>query len=168
MVIEDQLKRAFTGFHLFTGNDNISFIFKKGKQMCWRSLKKNWNFVEAFSLLGENWSIEVDDGIMPVLEQYACTIYGYLREKLVNVVRSKLFEKKYTKEGKVINMTLLPSCNSSLLLHIKRSNYVAKIWISSLTSWLDADKISENRWLPDGSAFPLGRLVKKENIIGFN
>ena len=40
--------------------------------MCWKSLKKNWNFVEAFSLLGENWSIEVDDGIMAVLEQYAC------------------------------------------------------------------------------------------------
>ena len=48
-------------------------------------------------------------------------------------------------------MALLPSCNWSLLLHIKRSHYFANIWISSLTSWLDADKISENRWLPDES-----------------
>ena len=133
--------------------------------MCWKSLKKNWNFVEAFSLLGENWSIEVDDGIMPVLEQYACTIYGYLREKLVNVVRSKLFEKKYTKEGKVINMTLLPSCNSSLLLHIERSNYVARIWTSSLTSWLDAGKISENRWLPDGSTNWVDDVFPQENTM---
>ena len=103
--------------------------------MCWKALKKNWNFVKAFSLLGENWSVEEDDGIMPVLEQYVCTIYVYPREKSVNVVRSKLFEKKYTKGGKVINMTLLPPCNSSLLLYIKRSNYVAKISRSSLTSW---------------------------------
>ena len=105
--------------------------------MCWKSLKKNWNFVEAFSLLGENWSVEADDGIIPVLEQYICTIYGYPREK------------KYTKGGKVINMALLPSCNSPLLFHVKRSNYVAKIWISSVTSWLDADKVSEKSWLPD-------------------
>ena len=133
--------------------------------MCWKSLKKNWNFVEAFSLLGENWSIEVDDGIMPVLEQYACIIYGYLREKLVNVVRSKLFEKKYTKEGKVINMALLPSCNSSLLLHIKRSNYFSNIWISSLTSWLDADKISEKRWLPDESTNWVDDVFPQENTM---
>ena len=110
--------------------------------MCWKA-----------SLLGENWSVEEDDGIMPVLEQYVCTIHVYPREKSVNVVRSKLFEKKYTKGGKVINMTLLPPCNSSLLLHIKRSNYVAKISRSSLTSWLDADEVSENGWLPDGSTY---------------
>ena len=50
-------------------------------------------------------------------------------------------------------MDLLPPCKSSLFLHIKRSNYVEKIWRSSLTSWLDADEISENRWLPDGSTY---------------
>ena len=121
----------------------VSSFFKKDKQMCWKALKKNWNFVEAFSLLGENWSIDADDGIMPVLEQYVCEIYGYPREKSVNVVRSKFFEK-YIKGGKVIGMALLPPCNLSLLLHIKRSNFVAKIWRSSLTSWLDADEISEN------------------------
>ena len=93
------------------------------------------------------------------------TIYGYLREKLVNVVRSKLFEKKYTKEGKVINMALLPSCNWSLLLHIKRSNYFANIWISSLTSWLDADKISENRWLPDESTNWVDDVFPHENTM---
>ena len=121
--------------------------------MCWKALKKNRNFVKAFSLLGENWSIDADDGIMPVLEQYVCTIYGYPREKSVNVVRSKFFEKKYIKGGKEIDMAQLPPCNLSLLLHIKRSNFVAKIWRSSLTSSLDADEISENGWLPDESTY---------------
>ena len=107
VVIEDQLKRTLIGFHSFTGNDYVSSFFNKGKQMCQKALKKNRNFVEAFSLLGENWSVDVDDGIIPVLEQYVCTIYGYPREKSANVVRSKLFEKKYTKGGKVIDMASL-------------------------------------------------------------
>ena len=130
--------------------------------MCWKALKKNQNFVEAFSLLGENWSVDVDDGIMPVLEQYVCTIYGYPREKLVYVVRSKLFKKKYTKGGKVIDMALLPPCNSSLILHIKRSNYVAKIGRFSLTGWLHADEISENGWLPNGSTYWVDDVFPQE------
>ena len=106
--------------------------------------------------------MDVDDGIIPALKQYVCTIYGYPREKLVNVIRSKLFEKNYTKGGKVINMALLPSFNSSFLLHIKRFNYVAKIWRSFLTSWLDADEISENGWLPDGLTYWLDDAFSRE------
>ena len=162
VVIEDQLKRALIGFRSFTGNDYISSFFKKSKQMCWKALKKNRNFVEALSLLGENWSVDIDDAIMPVLEQYVCKIYDNPREKPVNVVRSKLFQKKYTKRGKVIDMALLPPCNSSLLLHIKRFNYVKKIWRSSLTSWLDADEISENGWLPDGSTYWVDDVFPRE------
>ena len=99
---------------------------------------------------------------MTVLEQYVCTIYCYPREKSVSVVRSKLFEKKNAKGGKVIDMALLPPCNSSLLLHIKRYNYVAKIWRSSLTSWLDADEISENGCLPDGSTYWVDDVFPRE------
>ena len=50
-------------------------------------------------------------------------------------------------------MALLPPCNLSLVLHIKRANYVAKIWRSSLTSWLDAEEITESCWLADGEAY---------------
>ena len=70
---------------------------------------------------------------------YPCGIYSYQREKLVNAVWTKLFERKYSKEGKFIDMSLLPSGNSVLILHIKRSIYVAKILKSSLTNWLDPD-----------------------------
>ncbi|KAG1675210.1 hypothetical protein GQR58_014786 [Nymphon striatum] len=40
-----------------------------------------------------------------------------------------------------------------LVLHIKRANYVAKIWRSFLTSWLDAEEITESGWLADGEAY---------------
>ena len=50
-------------------------------------------------------------------------------------------------------MSLLPPCNSVLILHIKQANLVAKMWESSLTKWLDPDGISENGCLPDGSTY---------------
>ena len=59
-------------------------------------------------------------------------------------------------------MALLPPCNFSLLLHIKHSNYVAKIWRSSLTSWLDAEEISENGWLANGSTYWVDDIVPQE------
>ena len=62
----------------------------------------------------------------------------------MNAVRTKLFEKKYAKEGKVIDMSLLPPCNSVLTLHNKRANYIAKMCKSSLKNWLDSDDMSEN------------------------
>ena len=71
-------------------------------------------------------------------------------------------DKKYIKGRKVIDMALLPPCNSSLLLHIKHSNHVSKIWRSSLTSWLDADEISENAWLPDGLTYWVDDIFPQE------
>ena len=99
--------------------------------------------------MGESLSIDTNDTVIATLEKYICVIYGYPREASVNAVRTKLFERKYAKEDKVINMSLLPPCNSVLILHIKRANCVAKMWKSSLTNWFDPDDISENGWLPD-------------------
>ena len=109
--------------------------------------------VDVFCRLGENWSIDTDDTVIATLEKYLCAIYGYPREKSVNAVRTKLFEKKYAKEGKFNDMSLLPPCNSVLILHIKQANFVAKMWESSLTKWLDPDGISENGCLPYGSTY---------------
>ena len=50
-------------------------------------------------------------------------------------------------------MSLLLPCNSVLILQVKQANYVAKMWKSSLTNWLDSDDISKNGWLPDGSTY---------------
>ena len=36
--------------------------------------------------------------------------------------------KKYTKGNKVIDLTLLPPCKTSLNLHLQRCNYIALIW----------------------------------------
>ncbi|KAG1714662.1 hypothetical protein GQR58_001073 [Nymphon striatum] len=48
---------------------------------------------------------------------------------------------------------IIYSLGLSLVLHIKHANYVAKIWRSSLTSWLDAEEITESGWLADGETY---------------
>ena len=116
-------------------------------------MKKSQNFVDARNRLGESQTIDPNDTVIPTLEKYTCTIYGYAREKLVNAVRTKLFERTQTKKGKIIDMSFLPPCNSVLILHIKRANYVAMILKPSLTNWLDLDDFSENGWPPDGSIY---------------
>eukprot|EP00794_Sanderia_malayensis_P001749 gene1749-biopygen1596 len=42
-----------------------------------------------------------------------------------------MFDQKYVRQGKAIDISLLPPCQSSLKLHTLRSNVIAKMWKSS-------------------------------------
>ena len=39
-----------------------------------------------------------------------------------------MFNKKYFNENKIIDLSFLPLCKSTLLLHVKRANYLVKLW----------------------------------------
>ena len=41
---------------------------------------------------------------------------------------------------------MLPTCESALMLHCKRANYVAKIWNSALNPIVSSPEIYENGW----------------------
>ena len=45
---------------------------------------------------------------------------------------------------------MLPTCESALMLHCKRANYVAKIWKRALNSIVSAPEIHENGWTVTG------------------
>ena len=111
-------------------------------------MNKNQIFIEVFRQFGDRWYLS--DDITSLGTLYLCLIWLPKRE-IDKRSENEAFKKKYMKNGKVINMALLPPCKSVLLLHMKRANYVAKIWKSSLTSWLESDDITEHGWLPDGS-----------------
>ena len=49
-------------------------------------------------------------------------------KKYVNYVRHQLFECTYSSKDKIIDLSLLPPCRSSVRLHSLRANAVAKIW----------------------------------------
>ena len=107
-------KRCLIGFHAFTGNDYLSSFFRKRKETCWKVVDKNEKFVNTFIALGSTW--DVAENTMEDLEEYVCLFYG-CHQRNVNAVRKKLIDNKYLNQNKVMDISLLPPCRSSLRLH---------------------------------------------------
>ncbi len=144
--MEVNMKECLIGFHAFTGNDYISSFFRKGKEACWKVLESNPKFCKAFQLLGDTWNLT--DSVFALLEEFVCFLYGY-RKKSVNFVRHQMFQKKYSKDSKIIDLALLPPCQSVLQLHAYRANFVAKIWRSSDQPQVFMPDISSYGWTGD-------------------
>ena len=114
------------GLYDFSGEDAISAFKGKGKVGPLKKLTKNPKYMKAFQRLGDDWT--VDDTVYKDLEAFTCLMYGYPREKSVNVVRSKMLKKmvgvneKLTLNSKV-DLSKLPPCADNLLPHVQRANY---------------------------------------------
>ena len=78
-------------------------------------------------------------------------MYGDKKVDLVKELRSKIFWNGLRKNGKVIDLALLPPCSSSLQKHTARANYVAKIWRNALEPLQAIDSFENNGWLDNGS-----------------
>ena len=140
---EPEVKESLIGFHAFTGNDYVSSFYRKGKGVCWSALEKNPRFLPAFKDLGSTW--ELAEETFKLLEEYVCVLYG-CRKKNVNQARYYLFQRKYRRDEKIIDLSILPPCKSVLLLHANRANYVAKIWKRSEEPQLQTPDIDIYGW----------------------
>ena len=61
--ISNDLRKSIIGFHSFTGNDDVSSFFRKGKATCFKVMKANTQFSEAFTSLGNDWSINEETSL---------------------------------------------------------------------------------------------------------
>ena len=52
--IDIECTRALLGLHAFTVNDYVSSLFRKGKEKCWKVMRKNWKFEDTFGKLGKD------------------------------------------------------------------------------------------------------------------
>ena len=138
--------KSLIGFHCFTGNDFISSFFKRGKTKCWEVMNSNPLYQRAFEELGRTW--EINEQTVVHIELFVCKLYS-AKAKKVNEARYELYEKKYTRNKKIIGLSNLPPCEATLLLHLKRSNYVAKIWKSCLSARFDYPEPYEHGWNND-------------------
>ena len=111
-------------------------------------MKSNESFARAFTKLGTDWHMKEQQ--VNAIEQYACALYKS-KKKPVNDVRYDLFEKKQSKEVKIIDLLLIPPCFSSLYLQIKRANFVSKLWKSTHIAQLILPNIDEHGWNTGGS-----------------
>ena len=142
-----ELKSALLGFHAFTGNDCVSSIFGKSKKICWKAVTKSSKYAGMFDRLGE--TVNLDENSITLLEEFVCSLYRK-NKKDINQPRYEIFQAMYEKKGKIQDLSLLPPCRSSLQLHCKRSNYVAKMWRSSLSCIIDPDNIHNHGWSENG------------------
>jgi len=87
---------------------------------------------------------------MSKLEEFVCYLYGY-REKSIDKVRLRMFEKKTSGQHKVPDLSTFPPCQRVLNNHCKRSNTIAYIWKNSLTAQIEYPDLELNEWQHDGS-----------------
>ena len=110
-------------------------------------IQKYQKFRAAFQELGQHW-VPTEE-LMDLLEEFTCHLYGS-KSKDVNKLRYKLFNRKYVKEDKIIDLSLRPPCRSVLQLHIRRANFVAAIWRRSVEAMVAVPPITLHGWLHNG------------------
>ena len=144
----EEKKLALLGFHAATGNDYVSSFFRRGKKKAWKLVEKYSRFKTMFSSLGNSW--EINENNLRVFEEFVFHLYGG-KEKSVDKLRYNKFEAVYRKKNKIQDLSLLPPCLRSLLLHLKRSNYIARIWKLCFQAVIDFQDISNHDWNSDGT-----------------
>ena len=142
-----QQQQALIGFHAFTGNDYVSSFLRKTKKLWQTLVKDDEEMLEFFVALGVE---QLTDDLHLQAERVVCRMYGEKKVDLVNELRSKMFWNRL-KNGKVIDLALLPPCSSSLRKHTIRASYISKMWKNATEPLQALDSFANNGWLEDGS-----------------
>jgi hypothetical protein len=143
-TLDLEKRKALVGLHAFSGNDYVSSFFRKGKKAFWKTMLKRQEYIRLFAELGN--SPQVPDPISQDLESFVCALYGSHTMSSVNKLRHKIFLQRFEKEKKVIDISLLPPCETNLKLHIIRANYVASIFRKANHLIIDLDEPTNHGW----------------------
>ena len=118
---------SLPGMHAFTGCDTVSAFSGRGKVGALKLLKGHSKYQQAFTQLGENWTVSSE--VKDCLEEFVCRLYVPKSDIIsVNEMRYQLFR---TKDGNV-ESGQLPPCQDCLEMHTIRANYQSAIWHRSL------------------------------------
>ena len=115
--------------------------------MCWNHIKTDPQLLELFRILGAE--MHTSEEILASLEKFVCKMYGEKGVTDVNTARSKIFWKKLKKDNKVVDLSLLPPCNSSLRRHALRANFVARMWRTAQDPMMCLEDPQQHGWLHD-------------------
>ena len=83
-----------------------------------------------------------------LIEHFICTTFEKKRLHSVNEAKRQIFWEKLQKDNKIIDLSLLPPCQSSLEIHCKCANFVAKMWRDASNPMLLSDNPVMHGWLP--------------------
>ena len=121
----EQQRRHYWGYtHLV--EMILCLVYSKGKAIILEECENNAWFLDLFSTIGTNCSLTGEQ--LQELEYFTCTTFGEKRLHSVKEARGQIFWEKLQKENKIMDLSLLPPCQSGLELHCKCANFVAKMW----------------------------------------
>lgn len=129
-ILEKQpgMTEALIGLHALTGCDFTSCFFRKGKVRPFQRLEADPEHIMALQSLTTE---EVD---IQSVTSFVCSLYGFKTSNIIEA-RYKAFMRMSGGKGKdllaalkKINCASLPPCAKTLLNHIKRAQYVARMW----------------------------------------
>ena len=117
----------------------------------------------SVSKLGDKKTVDAD--VVKSLEQFVCRIYGSKKEFDINRLRASIVNKKFSPGDnrpiancKGIDLSQLPPCRQSLIKHIQRANFQARIW-------KQADKIDQDLPQKENSGW---KRVEGELVVDWN
>ncbi len=163
-------KRGIIGFHALTGNDYVSSFFGKGKASCYKIYTKFPHLQAAFCNLGN--SFTVDEQTKVALREFICKVYGKGRLNDVDEARRELFWNRLRRDNRISDLSVLPPCNRTTEIHIKRANFVALIWKMAKSPMLNLEDPSQHGWTgdlePDWGTEPypedIEQLLVRDNV----
>ena len=79
------------------------------------------------------------------LEEYFSLLYG-VKGKDVNEARYDIFDRKFSKDKKIADISLLPLCKQALALHILCANFITREWRAADVTVCDGGNIVDNGW----------------------
>ena len=169
----EDVSGALMCFHTFTGADSTCAFYTKSKAhwfKMWMSNEKKEEITHAFKVL--SWTRNKHDvnTVLPVIEQFVCSSYGFPLLSSVNEVRFRIYCTSTTK-----NLRHLPPSRAALEMHVLRSTFQSGcIWGNTLSQedppdvtnwgWTVAESGTLSfKWTdinPDNNTMTLNQLVK--------
>ena len=154
-VLGEPKCRGLVGFHHFTGADWGGKFVGKSKEAwtkAYLALCDEDPALQCFRKLGEeNIQNELIEARLPAewrpLERFVCKVYSQNGPLSIPKLRWELFRTKNL-EGEMLPPTL-----SSLLPHIRRTNYMAKVSKSYKTACPELPQIEENGWSVESNTY---------------
>ena len=127
---------ALPAFNAFTGCDYTFSFVHKGKTLPFKKLQKSPEAQRAFKELAVK---EINPIREKTLQKFKISIYGekHPSRKKLTAFRYEQLQKGYGPKHKTgnllaklkgINASMIPPCESELVMHLKRVSFVAKMW----------------------------------------
>ncbi len=98
----------------------MSSFFRKGEKASWKLTKRTQEFLYTFAELGL--SVDAPDNVIALLTKFMCHLHGEKQHTTIVDARREVFWKTFARDEKIIDLSVIPPCKSSLIKHIKQAN----------------------------------------------